>query len=83
LPCDFLGVADSPAEARQLSLPLPLRLSRERRQGEAVGAEALIALRFYHGNWRHAINKNRKYFLFSLRRGTLSNGVILICQALP
>lgn len=80
---DFLGIADSPAEAGQLSLPLPLRRSGEYRRGEMLGAEALIRLKFYRGNWLHAINKNRKYFLFSLRRGTLSNGFILICQALP
>lgn len=51
--------------------------------GAMLGAEALNIPKFYRGNWLHAINKNGKYFLFSLRRGTLSNGFILICQALP
>lgn len=47
---DFLGIAESPAEAGQLSLPLPLQLSGEYRRREMLGAEALIRLKFYCGN---------------------------------
>ena len=50
LPCDFLGIVESPAEAQQVSLPQLLQLSGEYKRREMLGAEALIMLKFYHGN---------------------------------